>query len=866
MFGGVPTGGHMLGGVPYTIMPQQHYQQMMMPSPGAGTVPVMMSGHLQGVYHLPVQPVLMSHQTRGAALHRSGMPTPEDQCKWIEERQRLHEKLLKERDYHIQQQRLRDFHSGGNQKLHADRLIQTMLGKLEEPKRKAESPAAASSVDVANARSTVGVSEEQKSQSPMSAFLPSQKARDWSNLGDLQNVFSASTMTPGLPQWCQEGSPLPAVYAQVENYVTKNGVLDTSLLYPVLVSSGLSRETLGQIWSLANRHTPGMLTRPELNAVLALVALAQNACQITSLDILHTVHQAPIPLLNQVVAQPLAPPLPSSLQQPQQPEEDDFDDFKCATGIASPCVPPTVVTNSVGSRLANHHSSGSTSKQVDAPEYSGFQQGTVSLQAPRTVVPVPSVHSSKIPQVEPSLNDTGPEVPQKWVPTGTSRSIPDNSSASASSGADLMSTNDDKYSVFRDLTSCVDVKPSPQRLGDDDYGDFLSGSVDVIPEPATTLPANGVGAFGSDFQRQVKPQRTGEPAYEFSEFQSATSDTVTGLSYGYFRTTRQPVAACDNVAAGFHVRSNSNDFGDFMSPSPSGPDNGKTELDSLSLINSFFKLKDSGSIESQSVSSLDLASDDVQLDIGRHGSVPSLDLKVSGGYDQEEESGDTEASVSPITPADSLSATAKSSEDDRRVLPSPAQESSHVPHFDRYSLMRAETPMDPDVHGYEWQRCLKTCHELIGDAFKTFNGISSSNVSNEVMTSEEGENYLKNIVEIYRIVLRISMSARRCRELHLKLKGTLDGIEGQWNNLLSFVMGSSVFSNEECFKFSSYVLDESVENLKRACGVCLLDVQPTSGGDDFKLTYGGRQYHAACANFWVNFVDSLLPSLAFKSN
>lgn len=52
----------------------------------------------------------------------------------------------------------------------------------------------------------------------------------------------------------------------------------------------------------------------------------------------------------------------------------------------------------------------------------------------------------------------------------------------------------------------------------------------------------------------------------------------------------------------------------------------------------------------------------------------------------------------------------------------------------------------------------------------------------------------------------------------------------------------------------------------RACGVCLLDVDAAS--QDFvseeqcaKLTYGGRQYHAVCANLWVNCVDSMLPAL-----
>jgi hypothetical protein len=44
----------------------------------------------------------------------------------------------------------------------------------------------------------------------------------------------------------------------------------------------------------------------------------------------------------------------------------------------------------------------------------------------------------------------------------------------------------------------------------------------------------------------------------------------------------------------------------------------------------------------------------------------------------------------------------------------------------------------------------------------------------------------------------------------------------------------------------------------RACGLCLLDVDWESKS---KLSYGGRFYHSACANFWINFVDLTLPSL-----
>ncbi|GAA6082071.1 synergin gamma isoform X1, partial [Tachysurus ichikawai] len=31
--------------------------------------------------------------------------------------------------------------------------------------------------------------------------------------------------------------------------------------------------------------------------------------------------------------------------------------------------------------------------------------------------------------------------------------------------------------------------------------------------------------------------------------------------------------------------------------------------------------------------------------------------------------------------------------------------------------------------------------------------------------------------------------------------------------------------------------------------------------DNFKLTYGGHQYHASCANFWINRVEPKPPGL-----
>lgn len=67
------------------------------------------------------------------------------------------------------------------------------------------------------------------------------------------------------------------IYYKVYRRCTKPGQdkVSTDILYPVLLSSKLSRVQLRNLWSIANRGTPGRLTQMELFVLLGLVALAQ---------------------------------------------------------------------------------------------------------------------------------------------------------------------------------------------------------------------------------------------------------------------------------------------------------------------------------------------------------------------------------------------------------------------------------------------------------------------------------------------------------------------------------------------------------------------------------------------------------------
>ena len=88
-----------------------------------------------------------------------------------------------------------------------------------------------------------------------------------------------------------------------------------------------------------------------------------------------------------------------------------------------------------------------------------------------------------------------------------------------------------------------------------------------------------------------------------------------------------------------------------------------------------------------------------------------------------------------------------------------------------------------------------------------------------------------------------------------------------FTNSSLIILFSQPSSQSLTFK-KALIRKKEEENLsERLCGVCLLDADIYSDSESanqqsgHKLNYGGRQYHAPCANFWVNCVDSMLPAL-----
>ena len=104
-----------------------------------------------------------------------------------------------------------------------------------------------------------------------------------------------------IPSWCLPNSPLvPSLYKQVfDQCKDTTGIhVDTNFVFPILLSSGLSRTVLKAIWATANKMTLGKLNRIELYIALGLVGLAQSGCMDLRVAVLAACAEPVVPQLH----------------------------------------------------------------------------------------------------------------------------------------------------------------------------------------------------------------------------------------------------------------------------------------------------------------------------------------------------------------------------------------------------------------------------------------------------------------------------------------------------------------------------------------------------------------------------------------
>ncbi|XP_062890498.1 synergin gamma-like isoform X2 [Mobula hypostoma] len=127
------------------------------------------------------------------------------------------------------------------------------------------------------------------------------------------------------------------------------------------------------------------------------------------------------------------------------------------------------------------------------------------------------------------------------------------------------------------------------------------------------------------------------------------------------------------------------------------------------------------------------------------------------------------------------------------------------------------------------QRCLNGIYKVISGANNILCGISQPSVCSEVVRSPQGVAYISGVIEVYKVAKRVEGGMKDLNINSENLQNCLRDIELMWNNLQAF------------FSFSPSVLHML--------------------GKVDSVLYNSCYYHASCANFWLNCVDSNLPGL-----
>ncbi|XP_071486796.1 synergin gamma-like [Diadema antillarum] len=462
----------------------------------------------------------------------------------------------------------------------------------------------------------------------------------------------------------------------------------------------------------------------------------------------------------------------------------------------------------------------------------------------------------------------------------SSRSKDGGSGRDTKNNAEESSDTFEKYSSLAGLHAFVTDKPDPVIPSQDSsFGDFQTGTTKApLQKPSTILPGVGVVAqpttSSTDFFRLTPPPMTSpSPSSEeapeddrfnalrdlsvvdpFEQVGSATQQgSMDGTGSDFYQTHFETI---DPTPKGVSKQGLS--LGDGMNADSLQSKTHKLELTLDTPVSTTNKAFPIGSINE-----LDLKNFDLKL---------TIDSKSKEGADEPRERGD---SFGDFTAAPSTEPPPLSKGNTMALLPSsghppPAAVKPDTTLFgDRYSEVAGDSS-DEGRHASEWEKCLSKCYEVMSKANSIFNNISSSSVCSEVIGSAAGIDYLTGVIEVYRVACRITTSIQGLgidNDILGKLEKDINQI---WNNLSAFLQLSSIKPNEGSFVFKTAMLRPEPSNTPQACGVCLLNVDSRSKAfdrseDSHKLSYGGRQYHATCANLWVNMVDSILPALPLNT-
>ncbi|XP_061682592.1 synergin gamma isoform X3 [Syngnathoides biaculeatus] len=298
---------------------------------------------------------------------------------------------------------------------------------------------------------------------PTAAEAPPQSAGD-SGVGVYPQQEHIQSVPPA---WLYNDSLIPEMFKKVLEFSMTPAGIDTAKLYPLLMSSGLPREALGQIWASANRTTPGMLTKEELYTVLALIGVAQSGLPAMNVEILGQFPSPPVPNLP-ALAMALAPVMPQH-QQPMM----SHPPVSMPMPMPTPPPPPVMPSMTAAAAPSNFASfPPAQGNKVEDDDFQDFQEAPKAGSGHQAFTDFQGEPSASFPAGIAAQHQNC--APAMLTPLSGSSSVPSDKYAvfkqlSVDQPAEVTpptSDGGDKYSVFRHLENPADKKPLGERFAD----------------------------------------------------------------------------------------------------------------------------------------------------------------------------------------------------------------------------------------------------------------------------------------------------------------------------------------------------------------------------------------------------------------
>lgn len=400
--------------------------------------------------------------------------------------------------------------------------------------------------------------------------------------------------------------------------------------------------------------------------------------------------------------------------------------------------------------------------------------------------------------------------------------------------------------------SPLDFHPPELPDDEDDFDDFTM--YPHLPKDGGSHGAVGISSLSAHYMEEddscdaLPEEKNLSSAKSASYFGMTQSSSSNSLEFTGWKFQSNPVAKEPDVQSASSLDLRRNKMADSRDQSP----------------------QQDG--DSQSVSSLDFPPAELeQKSTADEQSVASLELKAASPESEPQSSFADSSRIPDKTqqPTDVIQAAFGSN---KSAQPHPVDlkellEQGSLGRFgDRYSELMNEV-QDSDKHAYEWERCLEMCYGILSEGSRIFGSLSSSSILNEILSTDEGSTYLKGLVEIYVVARRIEEEMKRVSISNSKLASQTKNITTEWNDIAAICAGNPVIPNSLDFT-SCFLKADDYEARRKSCGVCLLNVDARSPASCLSgevgskaLSYGGRQYHTTCANFWINCVSQTLPSL-----